>query len=194
MKILLLSKKEKEQMVIKLAQEGKTTREIAKIVHMSLKDIGEIIRKFTGDHKDSKSNKIEDDKKKLSPCNQAFQIFREKKPLTEVAITLDLDADTVLDYYLDYTRLTGMYELTILYNDLGRDFLLFLHLYHRIKEEGLNKEEISYMIEVQRNVAVLERSVMWLNKYVPELERDKEELEQEIFRLRKIKDSLEDAM
>ena len=32
-------------MVIKLAKEGKTTREIAKIVHISLKNIGEIIRK-----------------------------------------------------------------------------------------------------------------------------------------------------
>jgi transposase len=191
---LLLTRKEKEEMVIKLAKEGKTTREIAKVVHMSLKDIGEIIRKFTGDHKDSKSNNIEEEKKSLSPCTQAFQIFREKKPLTDVAIILDLDADTVLDYYLDYTRLTGMYELTTLYNDLGRDLPLFLHLYDRIKKDGLNKEEISYMKEVQRNVADLERAVMWLNKYVPELERDKAELEQEIFRLRKIKDSLEDRM
>lgn len=191
---LLLTRKEKEEMVIKLAKEGKTTREIAKIVHMSLKDIGEIIRKFTGDHKHSVSNMIEEEEKKKSLCTQAFQIFREKKPLTEVAITLDLDADTVLDYYLDYTRLTGMYELTILYNNLGRDLPLFLHLYNRIQEEGLGREEISYMIEVQHNVADLERAVMWLNKHVPELERDKEELEQEIFRLRMIKDSLENRM
>ncbi|MGD9533900.1 MAG: hypothetical protein AB7V56_09050 [Candidatus Nitrosocosmicus sp.] len=191
---LLLTRKEKEEMVIKLAKQGKTTREIAKVVHMSLKDIGEIIRKFTGDHKDSKSNKIEEEKKKISLCTQAFQIFREKKPLTEVAITLDLDADTVLDYYLDYTRLTGMYELTMLYNNLGRDLPLFLHLYNRIKEEGLDREQISYMIEVQRNVTDLEHAVMWLNIHVPELEREKEELEQEIFRLRKIKDSSENRM
>jgi transposase len=43
--MLLLSRKEKEGLVIKLAREGKTTREIAKIVHISLKDIGEILRK-----------------------------------------------------------------------------------------------------------------------------------------------------
>jgi intein-encoded DNA endonuclease-like protein len=46
---LLLSRKEKEKMVIRLAKEGKTTREIAKVVHMSLKDIGKILRKITGD-------------------------------------------------------------------------------------------------------------------------------------------------
>lgn len=185
---LLLTRKEKEEMVIKLAKEGKTTREIAKIVHMSLKDIGEIIRKFTGDHNNYRSNKIEE----KSPCIRAFQLFRKKKPLTDVAIILDLDADTVLDFYFDYTRLTGMYELTTLYYDLGRDLPLFLHLYNRIKEEGLDREEISYMIEVQRNVADLERAVIWLNKHIPELERDKVKLEQEIFRLEKIKYSMED--
>ena len=47
--MLLLNKKEKEELVIKLAKEGKTTREIAEIVHMSLKDIGIILRKITGD-------------------------------------------------------------------------------------------------------------------------------------------------
>ena len=36
-------------MVIKLAREGKTTREIAEIVHISSKDIGKILRKITGD-------------------------------------------------------------------------------------------------------------------------------------------------
>lgn len=40
---LLLSRKEKEALVIKLAKEGKTTREIVKILHTSLLDIGKII-------------------------------------------------------------------------------------------------------------------------------------------------------
>jgi DNA invertase Pin-like site-specific DNA recombinase len=39
----------KEKLVIKLANEGNTTREIARIVHISLKDIGKIINRETGD-------------------------------------------------------------------------------------------------------------------------------------------------
>ena len=46
---MLISKKEKEKLVIQLAHEGKTTREIAKHVHISLRDIGTIIHKETGD-------------------------------------------------------------------------------------------------------------------------------------------------
>jgi DNA-binding NarL/FixJ family response regulator len=41
----LLNKKEKEKIVIQLANEGKTTRDIAKEVHISLKDIGKIINR-----------------------------------------------------------------------------------------------------------------------------------------------------
>ena len=42
---LIISKKEKEKIVIELATEGKTTREIAKQVHISFKDIGKIINR-----------------------------------------------------------------------------------------------------------------------------------------------------
>jgi transposase len=44
---VLISRKEKENLVIHLAYEGKTTREIAKQAHISLRDIGSIIRKVT---------------------------------------------------------------------------------------------------------------------------------------------------
>ncbi len=40
-----MSKKEKEKMVIVLANEGKTIRDIAKEVHNSLKDIGKLFEK-----------------------------------------------------------------------------------------------------------------------------------------------------
>jgi DNA-binding NarL/FixJ family response regulator len=39
---MLITRTEKEKLVIKLAEEGKTTRQIAKEVHISLKDIGKI--------------------------------------------------------------------------------------------------------------------------------------------------------
>ena len=46
---LLLSRKEKENLVIKLTQDGRTKREIAKQVHVSIRDIGKIQHKLTGD-------------------------------------------------------------------------------------------------------------------------------------------------
>jgi DNA invertase Pin-like site-specific DNA recombinase len=60
----LVSSKEKEKMVIKVANEGKTEREIAKAVHISLKYIGRILRKITGDDETPAEKEKEEDEKK----------------------------------------------------------------------------------------------------------------------------------
>lgn len=65
-------------MVIQLAYEGKTTREIAKQGHISLADIGKTLRKATGDVESIKDNNKKK-KKQKSPYVQAFQMFRDKK-------------------------------------------------------------------------------------------------------------------
>ena len=81
---LLLSRKEKEQLVIKLTQEGKTTREIAKQVHVSLRDIGKIQHKLTGDNryflKASKKNKMQRKRnKKENLCHHMLKPFKCSK-------------------------------------------------------------------------------------------------------------------
>ena len=117
---MLVSRKEKEKLVISLANEGKTTREIAKQVHISLRDIRTIIRKETGDDdflgREKQKQETEEQKEKqkqkrlkyLSPYARSFQMFKDRKPLEDVAIELDLDTDAVLYYYKDYLRLLKM--------------------------------------------------------------------------------------
>ena len=45
-------------------------------------------------------------------------MFKDRKPLEDVAIELDLDTNTVLYYYKDYLRLLKMGWLVKIYNDL----------------------------------------------------------------------------
>ena len=84
---MLLNRKEKEKLVIKLAEEGKTTRAIAKNVHISLKDTGDIIRKHTGDE-----IRDQDQVKKPTLESMAFTMFKEDKSNVDVAISLNLPA------------------------------------------------------------------------------------------------------
>lgn len=190
---LLLSRKEKEQLVIKLAREGKTTRQIAEIVHVSLKDIGAIIRKVTGDEGSNKDTETIQIGKKQFKYGQAFQMFRENRPLTDAVIELGLNVDKALDYYFDYLRITRNGEFIHIYNELKDDFSLFLYLYRRVKEERLTRDDIKDLIENQRSIGEMQSTVGWLNKHIPELRKMKEELEEEIFTLHKIKDSLEES-
>ena len=52
MSTVILKRQQKEDLVIKLAEEGKSTRFIAEAAHVSLKDIGTIIRRYTGEDED----------------------------------------------------------------------------------------------------------------------------------------------
>jgi RNA processing factor Prp31 len=183
----LLSRKEKEKLVIKLAKEGKTYREIAKIVHMSLKDICKIINKETGDDDPSQQEiekQLEDEKQKkwksLSPYAKAFQMFKDKKPLEDVAIELDLKSNAVLDFYNEYLKLTKMDTLVKIYKELGQDFPLFIHLYKRTKEEGLTKKEITEILQYKNKLKDLCYELDLYHKRISELKSMKLVLEQEI--------------
>ena len=74
-------------------------------------------------------------------------MFKDRKPLEDVAIELDLDTDTVQFYYQDYLRLLKMGWLVKIYHDLKNDFPMFFYLYKRIKKEGLNKQDIKDLIK-----------------------------------------------
>jgi hypothetical protein len=181
---VLLSRKEKEKAVIELANEGKTIREIAKIVHISLRDICKIINKETGD-KDPSQQEIEKESenekqkrwKSLSPYVKAFQMFKDKKPLEDVAIELDIKTTAVLDFFNDYLKLTRMDILCKIYKELGQDFPLFIHLFNGIKKEGLNKQEITEIVQNKNKLKDLKYELTLYNNRISELKSIKLALE-----------------
>ena len=89
--IVLLNKHQKKVLVIELYKQGKTRRQIAETVHMSFKDIADIINEYTGE--DKQVNKPE-----KSKAARAFELFLLGKHSVEVAIELDMSADEVEEY------------------------------------------------------------------------------------------------
>ena len=67
-----LNNKTKAEQVIELYKQGKTRREIAKIVHMSLGDIGIIINRYIENEKIQKNN-LEDPV--ISEETEAYETF-----------------------------------------------------------------------------------------------------------------------
>jgi hypothetical protein len=67
---VILTRQQKESLVIKLAEEGKNTRDIARVAHVSPKDIGTVIRNYLGEDNAVSSGKG------LSINSRAFKFFR----------------------------------------------------------------------------------------------------------------------
>jgi hypothetical protein len=111
---------------------------------------------------------------------QRFQIFKEGKSLADVVIELDLDSNDVWGYYYDYLDSTNRKHLINIYLELKNDFSLFLYLFLRIKKEGLNKQDITELLENQNKLGDLAKMVGLFNQHLKELRSDKLQLEKEI--------------
>ena len=100
-----MNREEKEQYVIQLYKENKSTREIAELAHMSFRNIGAITKKLKLEAGAEKDPLEVDDFKSKSKTTQAIALFSELKTPLEVAIALDLSADRVRAMYLEYWEL-----------------------------------------------------------------------------------------
>jgi DNA-directed RNA polymerase specialized sigma subunit len=69
---ILLNKKEKEQLVIQLYQEGKTVRDIASAPHVTFSEIGRIVKKLDG----SINNESDINLRNKSKLTQAIYMFK----------------------------------------------------------------------------------------------------------------------
>jgi hypothetical protein len=108
---LILTRKEKENLVINVAEASKTTRHLAQVAHISPKDIGTIIRRYTVEDSEYQGNS-------QSLNSRAFKMFSDGKSLVNVAIALDIGADEVLGIHNDYLRLLNLDSLMTLYREL----------------------------------------------------------------------------
>jgi cytidylate kinase len=75
--IVLLNKHQKKALVIEFYKQGKTRRQIAEVVHMSFKDIADIINEYTGE--DKQVNKPEKSKEA-----RTFELFLQGKQSVEL--------------------------------------------------------------------------------------------------------------
>ena len=117
---------ERERHVIGLYNQGKSTRDIAKELRMSLRDISSILRKNQVSHGisfpiiDNDSNNSNNNKSPNQKSTQAYKLYSEGKKPVEVAIQLALPERQATRYYTEYLELRGLYELTLLYEERKR--------------------------------------------------------------------------
>jgi hypothetical protein len=147
----LLNRDEKEDYVIRLYNEGTSIREIAKLVHMSFRDIGTITKKVKLEA-DRERGYITVDTEPKSKESQAFKLFSEGATPVEVAIALDLDAGRVRAIYYDYWELKDMFNLAQIYMELGREDLLNLVTLHKIfKHLGMKQHDMFKVLELAKH-------------------------------------------
>jgi hypothetical protein len=171
----MLTRQEKERLVIELYNQGKTIRDIAREVRMSFRDIGLILKKASGEKEEKQDKK----QSLLSPSSQAYKLFSEGKTPIEVAIALDLGEPETTKYYEEYLNLNQMHELSMVHKEIGSDIVHFLELYRLSKKEGMNPQHIVSLLRIaNKDLPALERKYYRLKTDIVLLEVKKQNSEQ----------------
>jgi hypothetical protein len=140
--IVLLNKHQKKALVIELYKQGKTRRQIVETVHMSFKDIANIINEYTGE--DKQVNKLE-----KSKDSRAFELFLQGKQSVEVAIELDMPADKVEELRVQYWGLSNLDNLEIMYYETKYSLPMLLQLHNILRDKRITKDkDICELIEL----------------------------------------------
>ena len=130
---------DRERHVLELYDQGKNTREIAKELRMSPRDIGFILKKgqlnhgiVTIDDVNNHNNKPANEK-----STQAYKLFSEGKKPVEVAIQLSLSEKEATRYYTEYWRLKRLYSLYHIYQESKGNLSYILKLCRLAKRQGI---------------------------------------------------------
>ena len=124
-----LNRKEKEQLIVDLYENGSSYREIAKEARVSLRDIKGILDKAGGVQSSSK-------------VAQAYQMFSNGKSPMEVAIALDMREPEVTQLFKESWSLNQIYNLNSIYLETKGDLGSFVKLYKLSNAAGFNADHV----------------------------------------------------
>ena len=175
----VLNRHEKEQLVVRMHEAGKTMRDIASAAHLSFGDIGKIIKRIDGQTNDDDDDI---DLSNKSKATQALHLFKNGKKPIDVAIELDLSVNEVHDLQQEFWALNQLDELALVYYEIKNHLDLFLRLFHTLKKNKLiNQKDIQTVLRYAAfDIPTLENRCQQLSNDVLELQLRKKKLGDEV--------------
>src|SRR5215212_9085966 len=106
-KIIMTINEERKNRVKELYfDEAKTTREIAKLERMSIRDISGILKE-----EEARRQKYKDQQQQEEKSSKAYELFSKGKTPVQVAITSNLEQPEITKLYREYWKLKRLHVL-----------------------------------------------------------------------------------
>jgi len=130
-----MDKKQKEALVMALAEKGKTYREITKEAGVSPNTIKAVLNRAGLDES-------------TSIHSRAFEHFSEGKSPLQVAIALNLEAEKSIQYHQQYFMLLGCTEFTKVYLQIKDNPWPYVNLVQLAKNAGMDDGEVVELLKI----------------------------------------------
>jgi hypothetical protein len=156
----ILTRQEREQLVIDLYNKGNTYREISKEARISPREIGVILNKGMEEKKteakgqqdnntDTENNQEQEQQPSLS--TQAYKLFSESKSPLEVSIELNIRESEATKFCREYWKLKLLHNLNMVYEEIKDDIASFLKLYRLSKAKGMGVQQVIHVLVIANN-------------------------------------------
>src|SRR5215211_5742905 len=184
---MVLTRQEKEKLILDLYNEGKTYKQITEIARVSPRDIKPVIEKAekerekelginTQEGGNGSTGNQNQTQNKTSISSQAYRSFSEGKTPLDVAIELNLKEPEATKYYRQYWKLRQLHNLNLVYEDIRDDIIHIVKLHRRMRAAGIRVEQAINLIKIANNdLPALEQKHQKLKKEVNLLESRKSE-------------------
>ena len=130
-----MDKKQKEALVLALAEKGKTYREITKEATVSPNTIKAILNKAGLEQNTSISSRV-------------FELYSQQKTPLHVAITLGLKSEDAIRYHQEYFMLLGCTEFTKVYLQIKDNTWPFVNLVKLTQNSGMGEIEVVELLKI----------------------------------------------
>src|ERR1051326_8892234 len=143
---MVLTRDEKEKLVLDLYNQRTPIRDIAREAGMSFRDIGRII-----DKKEKEKEAREGQSRQITQSTQAYKLFSEGSTPEEVAIALNLRQPQVTEFYKQHWKLNGLYMLDQIYGEIKADIGSFVDLYRAAKVARMDVQHVNRLLAIANN-------------------------------------------
>jgi hypothetical protein len=144
--IMVLTRDEKETLVLDLYNHRTPIRDIAREAGMSFRDIGRII-----DKKEKEKEARERQVQQITQSTQAYKLFSEGKSPIQVAVALNIREPEATQYYREYWKLRQLHSLNWVYEQVKDNIGYFVSLYIAAKVARMDVQHVIRLLEIANN-------------------------------------------
>jgi flagellar capping protein FliD len=182
-----VNEEEKRRVIELHFNQGKTIREVCKIMGKSSHDITPI----TKEHRiqlaqnyaavNGEQDEIaQGEQDRIIPNVKAYELFDEGKSPLEVTAELNLPGPQVQEFYVEYLNMRRMHKLVTIYQETQDSMGYFLKLFRLGKEKGVTPEQIMKLIQMADGVHKIQDKLHHLENEVLDISRRKSAGQEEL--------------
>jgi hypothetical protein len=175
-----ISGEEKGRIIDLHFNQGKTIREVCRIMGKSSHDITPITKEHriqlaqnyaavNGEQNDI----LQCEQDRVIPNVKAYRLFDEGKNPLEVADELNLPGPQVQQFYIEYLNMRRMDKLVAIYQEIQDSMGYFLKLFRLGKKKGITPEQAIGLIQVSDSIHKLQDKLQQLQSEISDISKSK---------------------